>query len=256
MKKLKPGVDEIIPGKIYHVIKYCIDDNSYLDIEESTKILREEIQIHLLPVCRVLGYLITHKTIEFITLPHPEEIIRNVPRRSRDIHTRLQGDNMMREYLNGNLSIHDVTDKARLCTEGRVHDVIVKKVSNVLHAFTLKYNKEKERTCRLTQRKHTWTEVPKNKLNSVLSMQGALAKTQGKDIDPKDNPCSGISDIQRQDSTVIDNAFLLRYQKQLRNELKTNIQRYLIALNPGVTDKKLMRRSSLDWLEILGLKPG
>lgn len=256
MKKMKPKVDEIVPGKICHVIKYCLDDNSYLDIPECAEIIREEIQVHLLPVCRVLGFLITHKTIEFVILPHPEDVIRNVPRNSRKIHTRLQGNHMMNDYLKGDLSIHNVTDKSRLCTEGSVHDVIIKKIANLLQCFTLKYNKHKGRTCRLTQRKHSWHEVPQSKLNSILSMQGALATVQGNGIDSKENPCSANSDIQKQDSTIIDNAFLLRYQKQIRNELKANTQRYLIAIGPGVADKELMRRSSIDWLKVLDLKPG
>lgn len=256
MKKLKPKVDEIMPGKICHVIKYCIDDNNYLDIPDCVNIIREEIQTHLLPVCRVLGFLITHKTIEFVTLPHPEAIIRNVPRRSRHMHTRLQADEMLDEYLKGNLSIHNVTDKAQLCTAGSVHDVIVKKIANVLQAFTLKYNKHKDRTCRLTQRKHTWSEIPKGKLSSVLSMQEALAIVQAKDITSEKKPFSAHPDIEKQDSTVIDNAFLLRYQKQIRKELKANTRRYLIAFGPGITDNKLIRRSSIDWLEVLSLNPG
>ena len=256
MRKFKPKIDKMIPGKIAHIIKFCIDENNYLDIPLCGEILREQIQKHLLPVCRVLGYLITEKTIEFLILPHPEDVIRTVPRNSKWIHTRLRGDQMMKEYLEGILKIHEVTDESLLCTQGSIHDVLVKKIAIVLQCFTIQYNAFKERTCRLTQRKYTMHEVPQGKLKDVISMQAALSSVQGKGLSPSANPCSAYADIIKQDSSVIDNAFLLKYYKNLKNDVKTQSNTFLLTLSAVVTDKQLQRRSSIEWLLVLKAKPG
>jgi hypothetical protein len=251
MKKLKSKTDQIIPGKIAHVIKFCIDENNYTDFPNCAEILREQIQIHLLPVCRVIGYLITSKTIEFLIIPHSESVIRKVPRNARRIHTRLKGGQMMKKYLSGELQIHNVKDESLLCTKGTVHDVVVQKIATVLQCLTLKYNPYMKRTCRLTQRKHTWHEVSKSRIKDVLSMQSALSILQSKKTETKDNLCSAYQDLMRQDSSVIDTAFILRYFKNVIKEIKTTTAVYVKSLGCVITDRVLLRRSSIDWLQVL-----
>lgn len=256
MKKLNPKIDEIQPGQIAHVIKFCIDDNDYLDLPKSTEILRDLIQVHLLPVCRVLNYLINQKTIEFLIIPHPEEIIQNVPRYSRDIHTKLNGGKMMADYLKGLLKIHDITDEKFLYGNTTVHRVITKKIANLLQSFTLTYNAFKKKTCRLTQRKYVWHKVPKSKVKDLISMQAALSAAQGEKLDPIKSAYSGFQDIMNQDSNVINNEFITRYNKNIRKEMKLQMNRFRIGFGTGIKDRELLRRSSIDWLYILKLKPG
>jgi hypothetical protein len=256
MRKLIPIIKEIVPGKVVHVIKFCIDDNNYLTYPECAKTFRDAIQVHLLPVARFLGYVISQKTIEIVLMAHPEEVIRKVPRNCKHIHTRLRSDQMMKRYLDGSLSIHNVEDPALLCTDGSVHDVVTKKIATVLQCLTLKYNKCKKRRCRLTQRKYFWHEIPLSKLKEVLSMQGAVSALQGYNLDPMENECTGFSDVMQQDSTLIDQAFLARYCKNLRNDVKSKMKLYMISFGSLELNKDMMLRSSIDWLEILNMKPG
>ena len=79
---------------------------------------------------------------------------------------------------------------------------------------------------------------------------------QGKGLSPSENPCSAYADIIKQDSTVIDNAFLLKYYENLKKDVKTQSNIFLLALSAVVTDKQLQRRSSIEWLLVLKAKPG
>ena len=157
----------------------------------------------------------------------------------------------MKKYLSGELQIHNVKDESLLCTKGTVHDVVVQKIATVLQSLTLKYNPYMKRTCRLTQRKHTWHEVSKSRIKDVLSMQSALSMLQSKKTETKDNLRSAYQDLMRQDSSVIDTAFILRYFKNVVKEIKTSTALYVKSLGCVITDRVLLRRSSIDWLYVL-----
>jgi hypothetical protein len=78
-----------------------------------------------------------------------------------------------------------------------------------------------------------------------------LSILQSKKTETKDNLCSAYQDLMRQDSSVIDTAFILRYFKNVIKEIKTTTAVYVKSLGCVITDRVLLRRSSIDWLQVL-----
>lgn len=200
----------LIAGGLYLFHKRCIQKNNYKHFKNADKIFRDNIQKQLLPIGRVISFVITKWSIEVLIRLHPEHIIKNVPRLVCDQIITLTSEKLD-QYLSGEIELHNITEPAKLCVGQNVHTTVIKKVGNFLQSFTLQYNRALKRSCRLTKRKHEWYSVKEDEIQDIIAMHMYMPYINGESQDPRKGKSSVYHDVKKQSNECIAYKEIMSY---------------------------------------------
>jgi hypothetical protein len=201
---------KMVAGGLYLFHKRCIQKNNYKHFKDADKVFRENIQKQLLPIGRVISFVITKWAIEVLIRLHPEHIIKNVPRLVCDQIITLTAE-MLDQYVSGEIKLHEITEPDELCIAQDVHTTVIKKVGNFLQSFTLQYNRALKRSCRLTKRKHEWFSVEEDEVQEIIAMHTQMPYINGESKDPRKEKTSVYYDVKNQCNEFIQYTNILSY---------------------------------------------